>query len=81
MLVLARRINQSIMIGDDIEIVIVDIKGDQVKIGVQAPKNVSVHRTEVYQEIQDENKQAAKTEILPQQLKELGTKFQKKKSP
>ncbi|MCG9874812.1 MAG: carbon storage regulator CsrA [Leptospiraceae bacterium] len=81
MLVLARRINQSIMIGDDIEIVIVDIKGDQVKIGVQAPKNVSVHRTEVYQEIQDENKQAAKTEILPQQLKELGTKFQKKKNP
>ncbi|NCN09939.1 MAG: carbon storage regulator CsrA [Leptospira sp.] len=81
MLVLARRINQSIMIGDDIEIVIVDIKGDQVKIGVQAPKNVSVHRTEVYQEIQDENKQAAKTDILPQQLKELGTKFQKKKSP
>jgi carbon storage regulator len=59
----------------------VDIKGDQVKIGVQAPKNVSVHRTEVYQEIQDENKQAAKTEILPQQLKELGTKFQKKKNP
>ena len=81
MLVLARRINQSIMIGDEIEIVIVDIKGDQVKIGVQAPKNVSVHRTEVYQEIQDENKQAAKTDILPQQLKELGTKFQKKKSP
>jgi carbon storage regulator len=78
MLVLARRINQSIMIGDDIEIVIVDIKGDQVKIGVQAPKNVSVHRTEVYQEIQAENKKAAETEILPQQLKELGDRFKKK---
>jgi carbon storage regulator len=80
MLVLARRINQSIMIGDDVEIVIVDIKGDQVKIGVKAPKYVSVHRTEVYQEIQAENKQAAQTEILPQQLKELGDKFKKKNS-
>lgn len=78
MLVLARRINQSIMIGDDVEIIVVDIKGDQVKIGIKAPRNVSVHRTEVYQEIQFENKQAAQTEILPQQLKELGDKFKKK---
>lgn len=78
MLVLARRINQSIMIGDDVEIVLVDIKGDQVKIGIKAPKNVSVHRTEVYQEIQEENKIAAQTEILPQDLKKLGDKFKKK---
>lgn len=66
------------MIGDDIEIVLVDIKGDQVKIGIKAPKNVSVHRTEVYQEIQEENKVAAQTEILPQDLKKLGDKFKKK---
>ncbi|WCL50061.1 carbon storage regulator CsrA [Leptospira sp. GIMC2001] len=78
MLVLARRINQSIMIGDEVEIFVVDIKGDQVKIGIKAPKNVSVHRTEVYQEIQDENRKAATTTILPQQLKELGNKFKKK---
>ncbi|MCC5814306.1 MAG: carbon storage regulator CsrA [Leptospira sp.] len=78
MLVLARRVNQSIMIGDDVEIVLVDIKGDQVKIGIKAPKNVSVHRTEVYQEIQEENKIAAKTEILPQDLKKLGDRFKKK---
>jgi carbon storage regulator len=78
MLVLARRINQSIMIGDEVEVIVVDIKGDQVKIGIKAPRNVSVHRTEVYQEIQDENRQAAQTEILPQQLKELGDKFKKK---
>jgi len=81
MLVLARRINQSIMIGDEVEIFVVDIKGDQVKIGIKAPKNVSVHRTEVYKEIQDENRKAATTTILPQQLKELGNKFKKKTDP
>ncbi|WP_109021467.1 carbon storage regulator CsrA [Leptospira kobayashii] len=78
MLVLARRSNQSIMIGDDIEIVIVDIKGDQVKIGVKAPKNVSVHRAEVYKEIQEENKKAADTKIKPEDLGKLGDIFKKK---
>ncbi len=65
MLVLARRLNQSIIIGNDIEIVIVDIKGDQVKIGIKAPKTVSVHRAEIHQEIQDENIQAKNTQIKP----------------
>ncbi|BDA80427.1 carbon storage regulator [Leptospira kobayashii] len=66
------------MIGDDIEIVIVDIKGDQVKIGVKAPKNVSVHRAEVYKEIQEENKKAADTKIKPEDLGKLGDIFKKK---
>jgi len=44
MLVLARKINESIMIGDDVEIVIIDIKGDQVKLGIKAPKTISGHR-------------------------------------
>lgn len=66
------------MIGDEIEIVIIDIKGDQVKIGVKAPKNVSVHRTEVYQEIQAENKKAAETKINPQELGKLGDLVRKK---
>lgn len=79
MLVLARRINQSIMIGDDIEIVIVDIKGDQAKIGIKAPKNVAVHRTEVYKEIQEENRIAAQANIPPEDLKKLGDSFRKKK--
>ncbi|MBP8986741.1 MAG: carbon storage regulator CsrA, partial [Spirochaetes bacterium] len=48
MLVLARKINESIMIGDDVEIVIIDIKGDQVKLGIKAPKTISVHRKEIY---------------------------------
>ncbi len=58
--------------GDDVEIVIVDIKGDQVKIGIKAPKSVSVHRAEVYEEIQLENKKAASA---PKQLSGLGNLF------
>lgn len=59
MLVLARRINESIMIGDDVEVVVVDIKGDQIKLGIRAPRTVSVHRSEVYKEIQEQNRRAA----------------------
>lgn len=55
MLVLSRKINQSIMIGDEVEIMIVDIKQDQVKIGIAAPKNVKVYRKEIYDEIQRAN--------------------------
>ncbi|MBE7440104.1 MAG: carbon storage regulator CsrA [Spirochaetales bacterium] len=62
MLVLARRVNQSIMIGDEIEVVVVDIKGDQIKLGIRAPRNVSVHRSEVHKEIQEQNRQAAATQ-------------------
>jgi len=61
MLVLSRKINQSIMIGDGIEICVVDIKGDQVKIGIDAPKQVAVYRKEVYDEIKMQNKEAAAT--------------------
>lgn len=72
MLVLSRKKNESIIIGDDVEIVIVDIKGDQVKVGIKAPRKVSVHRAEVYEEIQAENKKAATT---PKQLSGLGSLF------
>ena len=60
MLVLARRINESIMIGDQIEVSIVDIRGEQVKLGISAPSKVKVYRREVYKAIQEENLQAAK---------------------
>ena len=60
MLILARRINESIMIGDQVEISVVDIKGDQVKLGINAPKQVKVYRREVYRAIQEENLAAAK---------------------
>ena len=64
MLVLTRKINEKIVIGDDIEIVLVDITKDQVKIGINAPRNVKVHRWEVYEEIQKENREAAQMPSL-----------------
>ncbi len=51
MLVLSRKVNQAIVIGDDVRIVVVAIDNDQVKLGVEAPRSVSVHRAEVYQAI------------------------------
>ena len=61
MLVLTRKQDQSIMIGDDIEVKLLDIKENQVKIGVMAPKDVTVHRREVYLAIQSENADAAQS--------------------
>jgi len=59
MLVLTRKKNQSIVINDNIEITLLDIQGDQVRIGINAPRSVSVHRKEVFEEIQAENRKAA----------------------
>jgi len=58
MLVLSRKLNQSIMIGDDVQIVVVSIDRDTVKLGIQAPREVPVHRAEVYEEIQRTNRAA-----------------------
>ncbi len=63
MLVLSRQKDESIMIGDDVEIVIVDVRGDKVRLGITAPRSVSVHRKEVYESIQrekDEKKEEQK---------------------
>lgn len=60
MLVLSRKINQSIVIGDDIEIMLVDIRGDQIKLGINAPKTVKIFRKEVYEEIERQNLEATK---------------------
>ncbi|WP_261131803.1 carbon storage regulator CsrA [Bacillus sp. Marseille-Q3570] len=59
MLVLTRKLNQSIQIGEEIEIKVLGIDGEQVKIGVNAPKNIDIHRKEIYLSIQDENSSAA----------------------
>jgi len=59
MLVLTRKKGESIQIGEDIEIQIVSIQGDQVKIGINAPKHIEIHRKEIYQEIKLENTNAA----------------------
>lgn len=71
MLALARKVNQSIIIGNDIEITLLEIKGDQVKIGINAPKPVPIYRKEIYEQIQEENKKAAQTEIDVETLKNL----------
>ena len=71
MLALARKINQSIMIGSDIEIRLLEIKGDQVKIGINAPKSVPIYRKEIYMQIQDENKKASEGEIDVEVLNKL----------
>lgn len=67
MLVLSRQRDETIMIGDDIEVTVVDIRGDKVRLGINAPKNVTVHRKEVYEAIRRENREAAqvKPEDLP----------------
>ena len=61
MLVLTRKIDEAIMIGDAIKIVVVDVRGDQVKLGIEAPQDVAIHRQEVYEDIQTENRRAAVT--------------------
>lgn len=60
MLVLSRQRDETIMIGDDIELTVVDIRGDKVRIGIKAPAHVAVHRKEVYEAIKRENEQAAR---------------------
>lgn len=59
MLALSRKVGESIMLGNDIEISVLEIKGDQVKIGINAPKAVPIFRKEIYLQIQEENKKAA----------------------
>lgn len=54
MLILTRRISESVIIGDDVKITVLGIKGNQVRLGIDAPKSVSVHREEIYQRIQGE---------------------------
>src|SRR5438105_10503678 len=70
MLVLSRQRDETVMIGDDIEVSVVDIRGDKVRIGINAPKEISVHRKEVYDAIRRENRAAA--QVKPEDLSGLG---------
>ena len=63
MLVLGRKKGETIIINDDIEITVTSIEGDMVRLGINAPKQVTIHRKEVYLEIQEENKQATSNVI------------------
>lgn len=60
MLVLTRKVHQSIVIGDDVEVVVLEVRGEQVRLGIRAPKNVAVHRKEIYEQIVEENKESTK---------------------
>ena len=70
MLVLTRHANQSIVIGHDIVVTVLEVRGDQVRIGIKAPRSVSVHREEVFAELQRANRQAASPS--PDSLRSLG---------
>ena len=70
MLVLSRHRDESIMIGDDVVVTIVDIRGDKVRLGIEAPQHIPVHRQEVYEAIQRENRKASQMD--PDDTKEMG---------
>lgn len=75
MLILSRKVDEKIKIGDNITITLIEVRGDQVKIGVEAPKNVKVFRQEVFNAIQTENREAAaNSQTLEALLKFLGGK-------
>lgn len=70
MLVLSRHRDESIMIGDEIVITIVDIRGDKVRLGIDAPQDIPVHRQEVYDAIQRENRKAS--QVQPSETRDIG---------
>ncbi|WP_252315529.1 carbon storage regulator CsrA [Sinobaca sp. H24] len=78
MLILTRKKDQTIKIGDDIEITITAVEGEQVKVGISAPKHVDIHRKEVYETIQKENSQASNVDVsMLSQISELMKKNKK----
>ena len=64
MLILTRKVGESIAVGDDVVIRILDVKGKQVRLGIQAPAQTSVHRQEIYERIQEENREAAQAGLM-----------------
>ena len=68
MLVLTRRANQSIIIGDDVVVTVLEVRGDQVRIGITAPRNVTVHREEVYKQLHDSNVEAANSDNVKHEI-------------
>jgi carbon storage regulator len=73
-LILSRRKGESIIIGDNIEICIVDVQGETIRIGIDAPRTVSVHRKEIYNEIENANREATRNLPTVEQLKQFNPK-------
>lgn len=71
MLVLNRKKGETIVIGDNIRLTVIDVQGDQIKIGIDAPKNVTIYREEIYQEVITANRQASQTGPHADILKEM----------
>ncbi len=69
MLILTRRVGETLMVGDEVSITVLGVKGNQVRIGVYAPKDVSVHREEIYQRIQHERSMQEHLKMLEQDFK------------
>ena len=78
MLVLSRKKGESLMIGGQIEVVVLDVEGDTVKIGIQAPKTVEILRKELWTAIQHANKEAAESQLLPSDLAKAAKGVKKK---
>jgi len=65
MLILTRRVGETVMIGDDVTITVLGVKGNQVRVGINAPKNIAVHREEIYERIKRERQAEAADKPLP----------------
>ncbi|HEC04032.1 MAG TPA: carbon storage regulator [Phycisphaerales bacterium] len=81
MLVLSRQRDESIMIGDDVEIIIVDVRGDKVRLGITAPKSIPVHRREIYDAIQREKNEKKESEQQARAEKEDESQAQPSEKP
>ena len=73
MLILTRKLGENIRIGDKIKITILDVKGGQVKLGIDAPPHIAVHREEIYERIREENRRASG--VSPETIKEVAGAF------
>lgn len=71
MLALTRKVNESIVIGNEIEITVLEVKGEQIKLGISAPKSIPIYRKELYLQIQESNKQAAESSVTEEIIKKL----------
>jgi hypothetical protein len=74
MLALSRKPGESVVIGNNIEITILEVKGEQIKVGIKAPKDIAIYRKELFEQIQDSNREASETSV--QVMKNLNKIFE-----